>query len=137
MARRPIRSGSGWSFPRRGNARFASSRTWCCKIHVMLPYSRTLASPLIAPSALIAQIGPTDLRNTQICHTDYRFSMPKYASLAEWEARKADLRKQILLSAGLLPMPEKTPLHAQISGRIEHKDYTVEKVAVETMPGYY
>ena len=34
-------------------------------------------------------------------------------------------------------MPEKTPLHAQIFGRIEAQDYIVEKVLLETLPGFY
>jgi dienelactone hydrolase len=69
--------------------------------------------------------------------TNTHFTMPAYKTLAEWETRKAHLRTQILSAAGLLPMPAKTPLHAQVFGRIENNDYTVEKVLLETMPGYY
>jgi dienelactone hydrolase len=63
--------------------------------------------------------------------------LPDFHSLAEWEKRKAFLREQILLSAGLLPMPAKTPLHPQIFGRIQGSGYTIEKVLIETMPGFY
>ena len=67
-----------------------------------------------------------------------RISRPRtYKTLAEWQARRAYLRKQILSAAGLLPMPPKTPLHPQIFGRIENKTYSIEKVLLETMPGYY
>ncbi len=34
-------------------------------------------------------------------------------------------------------MPEKTPLHAQVFGKIEAKDYSIEKVLIETLPGFY
>jgi dienelactone hydrolase len=34
-------------------------------------------------------------------------------------------------------MPKKTPLHPQIFGRIENRTYSIEKVLLETMPGYY
>ncbi|MGA2169717.1 MAG: hypothetical protein ABSG62_16045 [Terracidiphilus sp.] len=34
-------------------------------------------------------------------------------------------------------MPEKTPLHVQVFGKIEEKDYTIEKVLIETWPGFY
>jgi dienelactone hydrolase len=88
-------------------------------------------------SALSAQIPAADARNTTIPHTDFHFTMPAYATLPEWEAHKAHLERQILVAAGLYPLPEKTPLHPQISGRIEHADYSIEKVALETMPGYY
>jgi hypothetical protein len=63
--------------------------------------------------------------------------MPVFASRAAWEARAADLRKQILASAGLLPMPAKTPLHAQVFGKLERDGYSVEKVLLETYPGFY
>jgi dienelactone hydrolase len=63
--------------------------------------------------------------------------MPQFKTVAEWEAHKARLRRQILVSAGLVPLPEKTPLNARIFGRIEHDDYTIEKVVLETMPGFY
>jgi dienelactone hydrolase len=63
--------------------------------------------------------------------------MPPYATLPEWEAHKAHLQRQILVAAGLYPLPEKTPLHPEISGRIERHGYSIEKVVLETMPGYY
>ena len=63
--------------------------------------------------------------------------MPAYHTLAEWEAHKQKLRDQILFAAGLIPLPEKNPLHPVIFGRIERKDYSVEKVYIETLPGYY
>jgi len=78
-----------------------------------------------------------DARNIGILHTDTHFTMPTYRTLAEWQARRIHLRRQILSAAGLLPMPPKTPLHPQVFGRIENKTYSIEKVLLETMPGYY
>ncbi len=78
-----------------------------------------------------------DSRNTGIRNTDSPLPLPEFTSLAAWEQRRAFVRKQILASAGLSPMPEKTPLHAEIFGRIEAKDYTIEKVLIETLPGFY
>jgi dienelactone hydrolase len=34
-------------------------------------------------------------------------------------------------------MPDRTPLHPQIFGRTEHEGYSVEKVLLETIPGFY
>jgi dienelactone hydrolase len=85
----------------------------------------------------LAQVPEQDSRNTNIPGTDTHFSMPHYASRADWEARKAHLRRQILSAAGLFPMPERTPLHPQIFGRIERGGYSIEKVLLETLPGYY
>ena len=56
---------------------------------------------------------------------------------AEWTAKAAELREHILVSNGLTPMPEKTPLNAHIFGRIEREDYTVEKVYFEAYPGFF
>jgi dienelactone hydrolase len=78
-----------------------------------------------------------DARNTDIRNTDTHLPLPEFTNLRTWEERKAFLRNQILVSAGLSPMPEKTPLHPQIFGKIEEKDYTIEKVLIETLPGFY
>jgi dienelactone hydrolase len=86
---------------------------------------------------LMAQIPQEDSRNTNVPNTDTHFTMPAYRSLAEWEAHKQKLRAQILFAAGLIPSPAKNPLNPVIFGRIEHSDYTIEKVYLETLPGYY
>ena len=86
---------------------------------------------------LHAQIPLTDARNTEIPNTDTHFTARSYKTLGEWQARRAQLRKQILSAAGLLPMPPKNDLHPQIFGRIENKTYSIEKVLLETLPGYY
>ena len=99
--------------------------------------STTVLAAALLSAVLSAQIPATDARNTTIPHTDFHFTMPKYATLPEWEAHKAHLQRQILVAAGLYPLPEKTPLHPEISGRIERGDYSIEKVSLETMPGYY
>jgi dienelactone hydrolase len=93
--------------------------------------------PLLICCALNAQIPASDARNTEVPNTDTHFTAKTYKTLAEWQARRAYLRKQILSAAGLLPMPPKTPLHPQIFGRIENRTYSIEKVLLETMPGYY
>lgn len=54
-----------------------------------------------------------------------------------WQKRARELREQVLIAAGLWPMPEKTPLNAVIHGKIEREDYTVEKVFFESYPGFY
>ncbi len=94
-------------------------------------------SLILFAAALFAQVPAEDIRNTYTPNTDSKFTMREYKSLGEWEARKKELRLQILAAAGLLPMPEKTPLNPQIFGRIDHEDYTIEKVLLETMPGFY
>jgi dienelactone hydrolase len=97
----------------------------------------TIAAAALFVATLGAQIPAIDSRNVAIRHTDFRFTMPKYATLEDWEARKAHLKRQILIAAGLFPLADRGPVHAEISGRITHAEYTIERVALETMPGYY
>jgi dienelactone hydrolase len=78
-----------------------------------------------------------DERNTNVVDTNTHFAPPSYRSLAEWEAQRNVLRQQILLSAGLAPLPAKTPLHPQVFGRLERDGYSIERVLLETLPGYY
>jgi dienelactone hydrolase len=96
----------------------------------------TLAGSSMAQS--VAQSGPDeDRRLTEIRHLDLTYTFPEYRTKEEWLARAEHLRKQILVSAGLWPMPEKHPLKPVIFGKIDRGDHTVEKVYFESLPGYY
>lgn len=77
-----------------------------------------------------ARLGPLkDLNGT--------FPFPAPKSVAEWEPRRDLVRRQLLVSQGLWPMPTKTPLNAVIHGKIDQGDYTVEKVYFESAPGFF
>ena len=80
-----------------------------------------LLAVVLMGSAAFAQVPATDSRDTDIPNTDTHFTARTYGTLAEWQARKAFLRKQILSSVGLLPMPpkrEEPPIKmAAIAGR--------------------
>src|SRR5579864_1592843 len=104
---------------------------------IRVPISAFLVALLGSTLHLMAQIPREDSRNLNVPSTDTHFSMPQYRTLAEWEAHKQKLRAQILFAAGLTPMPEKNPLHPVIFGRIERSDYSIEKVYLETLPGFY
>src|SRR5687768_6080523 len=65
------------------------------------------------------------------------FAAPDHPSLDGWKARASYLREHILSTAGLLPMPEKTPLNASVFGDLKRTDYTVSKVYFESVPGFF
>src|SRR5437762_3177057 len=88
---------------------------------------------LSLPAGIIPE---QDARNT-VLESRTHYQMPVFASREAWLERAAFLRKQILASAGLLPMPEKLTLNAQVFGKLERQGYSVEKVLLETMPGFY
>jgi len=98
---------------------------------------RLLPATLLACLALPAQIPERDARNVDLPNTDTHFAARTYQTLAEWQARREFLRGQILSAAGLLPAFPKNDLHPQIFGKIEGRDYTIEKVLLETLPGFY
>jgi hypothetical protein len=54
-----------------------------------------------------------------------------------WNERAKRVRTQLLVSNGLWPLPEKTPLNPVIHGKIERDGYTIEKVYFASMPGHY
>ena len=75
-------------------------------------------------------------------HAPYRtlndtFDPPHYTSLGDWNRRAAYLREHVLASAGLLPMPDRTPLKPVVFGEVTHPDYTVSKVYFESLPGFF
>jgi dienelactone hydrolase len=65
----------------------------------------------------------------------FPFTPPK--SKEAWDQRAELVRRQILVAAGLWPMPEKTPLNAVVHGKIDREEYTVERVYFESYPGHF
>ena len=91
----------------------------------------------IVPAAIFgSQLPETDRRHV-IRHTDMHYKMPEYSSLDAWKQRAAFLRKRILHSAGLAPLPEKGPLNAQVFGGVSRNGYMTAKVLLETYPGFF
>jgi dienelactone hydrolase len=89
------------------------------------------------PRSAPAAVPESDIRNTETADYKTHFKMPDYTSRKQWEDRRTSLRQQILSAAGLLPMPLKTPLRPKIVRRLAYRDYSVETVLIETLPGYY
>jgi hypothetical protein len=65
------------------------------------------------------------------------FDPPKIMSVDEWKHRAEYLREHILATAGLLPMPEKTPLNPEVFGEAKYADHTMSKVYFESLPGFF
>src|SRR5262245_30197349 len=103
----------------------------------MTKVSAVLVATLCVAAAPVAKVPEGDVRNTDVRGSNTPYKMPEFSNRQAWVERAAFIRKQILASAGLLPMPAKTPLHAEVFGKIERPGYTVEKVLLETYPGFY
>ncbi len=94
----------------------------------------TAAFPL---PRVLAEVPDADVRETDLPGVNTHFKMPEYSSRQQWEARRQELQRQILSAAGLLPMPAKAPLRPKVVRRLEYKDYAIEVVLLETLPGYF
>jgi dienelactone hydrolase len=56
---------------------------------------------------------------------------------ATWLERAPALRKELLGMLGLDPMPLRGDLKPVVTGRLEHEDFTVEKLHFQSLPGLY
>jgi hypothetical protein len=58
-------------------------------------------------------------------------------SLADWKAKRGEYRRQLHEMLGLDPLPDKTDLKPVITGRLEHEEFVVEKLHLQSRPGLY
>jgi hypothetical protein len=100
------------------------------------PHAAELAVSTVARVTAAGQL-PSDSRLGPLKDQNGYFPFTPPKSAEEWEDRAARLRRQVLVANGLWPMPEKTPLHAVIYGRVEREGYTVDKVYFESYPGHF
>jgi dienelactone hydrolase len=68
-------------------------------------------------------------------HLDQLLS--SYRDLNSWKSRKAELRSCMLEQLNLSPFPKKAPLNPIYTPRRKMNGYSVENVAIETLPGVY
>lgn len=55
----------------------------------------------------------------------------------EWLTRKDELRRQLYEMLGLDPLPKHTPLNAVVTGKLDHPEFTVEKLHFQSRPRLY
>lgn len=55
----------------------------------------------------------------------------------DWIARRDHLRSEYLYMLGLDPLPERTDLHATVTGTFEGDGFVVEKLHYQSVPGLY
>ncbi len=91
------------------------------------------AAPRVLPEGKL----PNDLRLEPPKDLDGYFPFVPPKSKSEWDKRAGRVRRQVLISQGLWPMPTKTPLNAVMHGKIDRGAYTVEKVYFESAPGFF
>src|SRR5256885_13150568 len=91
-----------------------------------------------SPRVFPAQTLPaSDQRTSAVKDLNTPRTFPKIESRTEWEARAKEIRENTLVSCGLWPVPEKTPLDARVFGKVERDGYSIEKVYFQAYPGFY
>jgi cephalosporin-C deacetylase-like acetyl esterase len=64
------------------------------------------------------------------CLTDIR-------TLDDWKGQRPELRRELLEMLGLDPLPARTPLKVQITGRLQRPAYRIENLVFQSLPGLY
>ena len=59
-----------------------------------------------------------------------------YSTLGQWKERAGKIREQILVGAGLYPLPQRRPLNSIVRNKRQYDGYTVESAAFEARPGF-
>lgn len=65
------------------------------------------------------------------------FLLKPATSREQADARSDHVRRIMQVTMGLWPLPNRTPLHAVVHGRMDLGEYTVEKVSFQSVPGFY
>ena len=80
---------------------------------------------------------PADVRLGPLKDLNGYFPFLVPESQQAWQQRAEELRRQVLVSQGLWPMPTRTPLEPVVHSPIMQGDYTIEKVYFASMPGFF
>ena len=96
---------------------------------------------LSAASAPPSVPGPADLMFAEYFRAETarlaEASLADIRTLEDWKIRQAAYREQLLEMLGLSPLPERTDLKPVVTGRVEHPEFTVEKLHFQSLPGLY
>jgi dienelactone hydrolase len=58
-------------------------------------------------------------------------------TLADWQAKRKEYRRQLFEMLGLDPLPEKTDLQPVVTGKVEQEEFVVEKLHFQSRPRLY
>ncbi|MGV3486721.1 MAG: alpha/beta hydrolase family protein [Planctomycetaceae bacterium] len=74
---------------------------------------------------------------SEVGELEQQNELTRYKDLAEWEAAKPTLRGELFDMLGLYPLPDRSPLQAEVTGIAEETEFIVEKVHFQSLPGLY
>ena len=134
-----MRSTSG-----RGTTAEVTLRKGCCygpamwrSILPVLLLGQLLIPLLVSASAAQESAAQEDSRLERLVTLDSYFPFTPQTSPEAWAERRAEVRRQVLVAAGLWPEPPRCPMDPVVHGAIEREGYTVERVFLRALPGLY
>lgn len=80
---------------------------------------------------------PADSRLGELQNLNGYFPFTAVDSPEAWAKRRTEIKRRILVSQGLWPLPQKTGLNAVVHSRRKMDGYTIEAVYFESLPGHY
>ncbi len=106
-----------------------------------------LIGMFVVVTLLSVSVRAQDTDEPQLCMGNYqteeeakaqlaRFAQT-YSNLAEWQERAQTNREGILRGVGFVPMPKKCPLNPIVHSLRKYDGYTVENIAIESLPGVF
>ena len=90
-----------------------------------------------APRALKEGQLPDDIRLLPLKDLNGYFPFDPPSSKKDWEKKSSKIRHELRVAAGLYPEPTRSPLNAVVRDKKDCGDYTIEKVYMETLPGFF
>jgi len=121
--------------------RFAQTRRWCAAKWIFLLAALPTCGVALAQNSMDVSHGLHEMVDRYLSGVAEHDWSTRDAAVArirtpsEVRARQAYIRTKLLQEIG--GFPEKTPLHARITGTLDHPDYKVEKLVYESMPHFY
>jgi dienelactone hydrolase len=99
-----------------------------------------LLSVLLAPNCFAAGT-PADAQLKQYFLTEAATlserCLADIRTLDDWTSQRAEFRRQYQEMLGLLPFPERADLKPVITGKLDHPEFTIEKLQFQALPGLY
>ena len=104
-----------------------------CSLIACFCFNASAKAPVALPAGKLAE----DPRLGEIQNLNGYFPFKTVDDAERWPERQQAIRRRILLSQGLWPMPTKSDLNAVVHGRVERDDYVVDRVFFESIPGHF
>ena len=79
----------------------------------------------------------SDSRLSNVRHIESEFELRSFSDLAQWEEFKENALDTMQFCTGIFPFEEKYDLNSRVYDPIEFEGFTVEKVVLESRPGFF